>query len=113
LKWRFIAHSFLSPAAVSGPRAAILLFPVLSVKHFGRTAGFFSPGVLFYRAILSYVNPLHRFMHFHAVENSVQKVENPPAFKAYSLLCHRIFILFHPVIQNSVNLFLFSYPQAD
>jgi hypothetical protein len=107
LKCRFIAYSFLSPAAASAARAAILLFPVLSVKHFGRPAGFFSPGVLFCRAMISYVNPLVRFMHFHSVENSVQKVENPPAFKAYSFLCHRIFILFHPIIQNSVNLFLY------
>jgi hypothetical protein len=51
-------------------------------------------------------------MHFHAVENSVQKVENPPAVNTWKIVCNRIFITFHPIIQNSVNLLPFEFSVA-
>jgi hypothetical protein len=48
-------------------------------------------------------------MHFISVENSVQKVENPSVFSSYSQTRNNLFILFHLIIQNSVNLLYLDF----
>ena len=77
LKRRLIAGSFPRQCLIDMADAVILLFRHGSVKHFGRRSAPFSIRAnqqLFYS---DYVNSLVRFMHFHSVENPVQKVENP------------------------------------
>ena len=54
--------------------------------------------------LFGYVNRILDFMHFHSVENSVQKVENPLLFATSFSFCNLLFIIITQFIHNSVNL---------
>ena len=60
--------------------ADILLSPSVSVKHFGLPLTGISHERFLRAGFFGYVNRFLDFMHFHSVENPVQKVENPRFF---------------------------------